>query len=135
MRKPAFCICENKDADQLPGNREADQCLCFRYMDSTIPLLSKSKISSLWPSSVVVQPGLCRTRSETLMFPPAPKKGMVKFSRKGHFQRASTCKEGTFERAATCKEGTFKLASLTFLQSYLLLPFFPNSPTLYKYVF
>ena len=25
MRKPAFCICENKDADQLPGNREADQ--------------------------------------------------------------------------------------------------------------
>ena len=25
MRKPAFCICENKDADQLRGNREADQ--------------------------------------------------------------------------------------------------------------
>ena len=25
----------------------ADQCLCFRYTDSTIPLLSKSKISSL----------------------------------------------------------------------------------------
>ena len=24
MRKPAFCICENKDADQLRGNREAD---------------------------------------------------------------------------------------------------------------
>ena len=47
MRKPTFCICENKDADQLRGNREADQCLCFRYIDSTIPLLSKSKISSL----------------------------------------------------------------------------------------
>ena len=29
MRKPAFCICENKDADQLRGNREADQRLCF----------------------------------------------------------------------------------------------------------
>ena len=41
MRKPAFCICENKDADQLRGNREADQRLCFRYMDSAIPLLSK----------------------------------------------------------------------------------------------
>ena len=39
MRKPAFCICENKDADQLRGNREADQLLCFRYIDSTIPLL------------------------------------------------------------------------------------------------
>ena len=40
MRKLAFCICENKDADQLRGNREADQRLCFRYTDSTIPLLS-----------------------------------------------------------------------------------------------
>ena len=39
MRKPAFCICENKDADQLRGNREADQRLYFRYSDSTIPLL------------------------------------------------------------------------------------------------
>ena len=45
-RKPAFCICENKGADQLRGNRAADQCLCFRYMDSTIPLLSKLEISS-----------------------------------------------------------------------------------------
>ena len=47
MRKPAFCICENKDADQLRGNREADQRLCFRYTDSTIPLLPKSEISSI----------------------------------------------------------------------------------------
>ena len=45
--KPGFCICENKDADQLRGNREADQRLCFRYIDSTIPLLSKSEISNL----------------------------------------------------------------------------------------
>ena len=36
MRKPAFCICENKDADQLCGNREADQRLCFPYIYSTI---------------------------------------------------------------------------------------------------
>ena len=47
VRKPDFCICENKDADQLRGNREADQRLCFRYTDSTIPLLPKYKISSL----------------------------------------------------------------------------------------
>ena len=46
MRKPDFCLGENKGADQLRGNREADQRLCFRYSDSTIPLLSKSKISS-----------------------------------------------------------------------------------------
>ena len=65
MRKPAFCICENKDADQLRGNREADQRLCFRYTDSAIHLLSKSEISSLGPSSATVQPGLCGTWSET----------------------------------------------------------------------
>ena len=47
LRKPAFCICENKDADQLHGNREADQRLCFRYTDSTIPLLPESEMSSL----------------------------------------------------------------------------------------
>ena len=60
VRKPAFCICENKDADQLRGNREADQRLCFRYTDSTIPLLPKSEISShlLWLySPVCVGPG------------------------------------------------------------------------------
>ena len=65
MRKPAFCICENKDADQLRGNREADQRLCFRYTDSTIPLLSKSEMSSLKASSVAVQLGLCQTWLET----------------------------------------------------------------------
>ena len=65
IRKPDFCICENKDADQLRGDREADQRLCFRYVDSTIPLLPKSESSSLQPSCVVAQPGLCRTWSET----------------------------------------------------------------------
>ena len=65
MRKPAFCICENKDADQLRGNCEADQRLCFRYTDTTIPLLPKSEISSLSLSSVTVQPGLCGVWSET----------------------------------------------------------------------
>ena len=46
MGKPTICICENKDADQLRGNREADQRLCFRYTDSMIPLPLKSEISS-----------------------------------------------------------------------------------------
>ena len=57
MRKPMFCICENKDADQLRGNPEAYQRHCFRYLDSTIHLLSKYESSSLQPSSVAVQPG------------------------------------------------------------------------------
>ena len=41
MRKPAFCICKNKDADKLRCNPEADQRLCFLYKDSTIALLPK----------------------------------------------------------------------------------------------
>ena len=53
VRKQAFCICENKDTDQLRGyiqlrgNREADQCICFRYTDTTIPLLPLYEMSSL----------------------------------------------------------------------------------------
>ena len=46
VRKTDFCICENKDAEKLCGNREDDQRLCFRYTDSTSPLLPKSEISS-----------------------------------------------------------------------------------------
>ena len=62
MRKPAFCSSENKDADQLRGNREADQRLCFRYMDSTIPLLPQPKFQAsshlLWLyGPVCVGPG------------------------------------------------------------------------------
>ena len=46
VRKPDFSLCKNKGADQLRGNRKADQHLCFHYLDSTIPLLLKSEISS-----------------------------------------------------------------------------------------
>ena len=52
MREPAFCKCENKGADQLCGNHKAYQHLCIRFIDNTIRLLYKSKISSLQPSSV-----------------------------------------------------------------------------------
>ena len=71
MGKPTICICENKDADQLRGNREADQHLCFRFTDSTLSLLFKSEISSFQPASVTVQPELCRTSLKTtlLVFP------------------------------------------------------------------
>ena len=47
MRKQTFYICENKDTDQFHGDHEADQRVCLCYIDSTIPLLSKSEISSL----------------------------------------------------------------------------------------
>ena len=39
MRKPAFCICENKDAHHCA----ADQHLCFHYIDSSISLIVQVK--------------------------------------------------------------------------------------------
>ena len=72
MGNPTIYLGENKDADQLRSNCEADQRLCFGYLDSTIPLLLKSEMLA----SVTVQPGLCRTWSEpNLLF----------FSRTGSF--------------------------------------------------
>ena len=38
--------CGKKGADQLHGLRAADLRLCFRCIDSTIPLLPKSETSS-----------------------------------------------------------------------------------------
>ena len=71
MGKPTICIGENKDADQLRSNREADQRLCFHFTDSTIPLLPKYEISCFKLYSVTAQAGLCQTCSETtlLVFP------------------------------------------------------------------
>ena len=66
VKKQDFCLCENKCADQLRSNCEADQRLCFCYTDcSTMPLLLKYKISSFLSSPVTVQLGLCQTLSET----------------------------------------------------------------------
>ena len=66
--KTFFLHMGTKGADQLRGNHAADEHLCFHYIDSTIPLLpstipllSKSEISSLLSSSVAEHPGLCQT--------------------------------------------------------------------------
>ena len=40
MGNLVFCVCENKGADQLRSNCTADQRLCFRYTDSTMPLIT-----------------------------------------------------------------------------------------------
>ena len=46
MGKPTIRIGEKKGADQLRSNCEADQRLCFRNSDSTIPFLRKFEVSS-----------------------------------------------------------------------------------------
>ena len=42
-----ICLCEKKDADQMHGEGAADQHLRFCYIESKIPLLPKSQISSI----------------------------------------------------------------------------------------
>ena len=42
IRKPTTYIAENKGADQLCSDCTADQRLCFRFSDRTIPLFLKS---------------------------------------------------------------------------------------------
>ena len=64
MRKPAFCICENKGVDQMRGNHASDQRLCFCYIDCTIPLLPNSEIQKTLANSATVQLGLCLTWTE-----------------------------------------------------------------------
>ena len=54
MGNPTICIGENKDADQLRSN-------------CAMPLLSKSVVCSLYPSSVLVQLDLCRTCLKTTL--------------------------------------------------------------------
>ena len=58
MRKPTFCICKNKDADQLRGNREADQRLCFRYIVQALYSLNQNfKPLAIFCGLVCVGPG------------------------------------------------------------------------------
>ena len=49
QRKPAFSIWENKGADQLGGNRAADQHLCFSYIEQSLYFLNpKASNHLLW---------------------------------------------------------------------------------------
>ena len=48
MRQQAFCLCENKGADQLCGYCTADQCLCFRYIDIVEAPDKKKPPKSFW---------------------------------------------------------------------------------------
>ena len=46
MGKPTICLGENKGADQLHSNCEADQRLCFRCTDSSLPLFLNPKFQA-----------------------------------------------------------------------------------------
>ena len=84
MRKPVYAICEqqrprhekmsyanNKGADQPAHPRSLISAFVVRCLDSIIPLVSISKILSLYLASVAAQAGLCLTWSQI------PKTGFV----------------------------------------------------------
>ena len=55
----------NKGADQPAPPRSLISTFVVRCLDSIVPLVSISEISSLYLASVAVQAGLCLTRSQT----------------------------------------------------------------------
>ena len=85
--KPAFCICENKGADQLRDNRRAtDQRLCFCYIDSShiqifTPLAIFCGCTARFVSDLVGNPEDRFSRDEAhsltgIKLPP-PKRGII----------------------------------------------------------
>ena len=65
-RKPAFLICKNTVADQLHGNRAANQRLCFHYIVQSLYFLNlkfQASCHLLWLySRVCVGPQTPKTR-------------------------------------------------------------------------
>ena len=59
--KTRFLPMQKQRRKSAVSNCTADQRLCFRYTDSTIPLPLKTEISSFYPASVNVQVGLYQT--------------------------------------------------------------------------
>ena len=56
MRKPVYEICAQQR--RKSASAQSDKHLCFHYLDSTIPILAKSKISRLYLASEAEQAGL-----------------------------------------------------------------------------
>ena len=51
---------------------------------------------------------LCSVHHQsTIVFPPVPKKGMVRLLKKGHFLTRDNMSKGHFQRANESKKGTF----------------------------
>ena len=65
MRKPVFALCEQQRRRSACASTQSDQRLCFRCLDSIIPLLAIAEISSLLLVSVAEQVSLSLTWSQT----------------------------------------------------------------------
>ena len=65
MRKPVYAKCKQQRCRSACASAQSDQHLCFRCLDSIIPLVSISEIPSLCLASVAAQACLSLTRSKT----------------------------------------------------------------------
>ena len=131
VRKPTICIGENKDA-------EADQRLCVRYTDSTLPLLFKYEIfqaSSLilllhrpvcvgpvrkphcWFSheTAIIFSGALKTSGSIIVWPAYPSKSYYATIRVGNTQSCG--------RTTTCTM-TFTVTFTNFVSCYLYIKMF-----------
>ena len=61
MRKPVYAICKQQRPRSACASVQSDQHLYFRCLDSIIPLVSLSEISSLYLAFIAGQAGLCLT--------------------------------------------------------------------------
>ena len=66
MRKPVYAICEQQRHKTACAYAQSGQRLCFRCLDSIIPLVSLSEISSLYLASVAAQAGLSLPWSQSM---------------------------------------------------------------------
>ena len=58
MRKPAFCICENKGADQLDSNHADDECFCISTYRKTPQFSDTRKLCCNLPKIQTKRPKL-----------------------------------------------------------------------------
>ena len=65
MGKPVFATCEQQSRRSACASPQSDQHLCFRFLDSIIPLLAIPEISSFYLISVLKQASLSLTWSQT----------------------------------------------------------------------
>ena len=66
MRKPVYAICEQqRGTDQSVHSRSLISIFVVRCLDSIIPVVSISEISSIYLSSMAAQAGLCLTWPQT----------------------------------------------------------------------
>ena len=58
MRKPVLALCEKQRRRSACASAQSDQPICFRCLDSIIPLIAISKNSKLQLASEAEQTGL-----------------------------------------------------------------------------